>query len=410
VPATPDQLAARADAATARAALAAGEREALAALTQVRQAQEAVDAAEAAGDEAAVREARARLAAATARAGGWPEQRREGETDLAQARAEALAGGTGFELLDPELPVLLLPVRVETRYAFANADASAIAFEPDGGLLPVLLVRVFPDDVHVAAHDGELTPLERRLQRQFAARIRAARDFEPWLAAWIDLVGGVGPTRAAYLAHTMEQPPSGLRPSAWSRAPRAALLPDRFVAFAWTSDGAPPVRTAAPQLVREPLPLGPDPLDGGGPAGAGLAWIRNFSAALKAGLALAVPLPAEDAEVERLIVIGVRGSLDGEASATALHDLLAAHHYVAGLGFLASGAATSSLPGERAAYRSRPAADELYPVELGYLLWRNRLESPPQCERLLHPRPERPDPARRRERRLPDGGSAGRRP
>lgn len=364
---TQEQLQARATAADVRTVLAQGEKDTLAALTEADRARERLEAAVASGDTQGADAARGRLDAAKAAVDAWPGRRASGQADLTSARVSALAGGMGFELVDKQLPLLLLPVRLETRYAFADAAGSEVSFDPSSTLPPALLVRVFPDEAHIHGHEPELTPSEEQWCNEFAKRIRGAQDLRPWMDAWVDLVRRAGPLRAAYLAHASEKRAPGLRPAPWTRAPRAAALPDRFVAYAWIKGGGTPVRALAPQLVREPLHVGPDPLAGGGPMGPGLDWMRDFRAAVSAGMALAVPLPEPASLVERLIVFGVRGSVDSNRSATELSGLLDAHHYVDGLGVLRPGAATSAVPGARTVYRARPAAEDLFPIECAYI-------------------------------------------
>jgi len=46
--------------------------------------------------------------------------------------------------IDPQIPITMLPVRIETRFAGTPAA-------------PRLLVRLYPDDVHVDHHDPRLT-------------------------------------------------------------------------------------------------------------------------------------------------------------------------------------------------------------------------------------------------------------
>src|SRR5262249_46010800 len=78
--------------------------------------------------------------------------------------------------LSTAIPIALLPVRLETRFA---DDAS-------GGVL--LKVRIYPDQIHVDAHDPSVTPLEKAARADW---LKGKRD----LPAWRDLVSLVGPTR-----------------------------------------------------------------------------------------------------------------------------------------------------------------------------------------------------------------------
>ena len=84
------------------------------------------------------------------------------------------------------VPIALLPVRIETRFFNSAAE---------------LRVRIFPDQVHVDAHEPELTAGERDLgmaywQARFAAPDPNTRTSSPWAT----LAGNVGPARAAWKA------------------------------------------------------------------------------------------------------------------------------------------------------------------------------------------------------------------
>lgn len=99
-----------------------------------------------------------------------------GTTELEKARAEAAAelaalrqahagdAADPFALAEGRWPLLLLPVRLETRFAW-KGEAGPTFVRPPGVAVPLLLVRVFPDDIHLDAHDTELTPREEELRR-----------------------------------------------------------------------------------------------------------------------------------------------------------------------------------------------------------------------------------------------------
>ena len=85
---------------------------------------------------------------------------------------------------DPVAPLLLLPVRLETRY---TNDRTA------------LRVRIFPDDVHVDSLDRGMTPAEQdAAQAYWTAVWRASADDAA--AAWRQLQGQVGVDRAPWVA------------------------------------------------------------------------------------------------------------------------------------------------------------------------------------------------------------------
>jgi hypothetical protein len=69
-------------------------------------------------------------------------------------------------------------------------------------------------------------------------------------------------------------------------------------------------------------------------------------------MGIRVPLPpgASSAGFDRVVVIGVKTTLDAPSTATQLAALLEAHHYTGGLAFLPQGTPTNNLAGSPAAY------------------------------------------------------------
>jgi hypothetical protein len=158
------------------------------------------------------------------------------------------------------------------------------------------------------------------------------------------------------------------RPESWTQPPRASLLPDRWVAVAeWSDDQDRTRRTAvAGNPVREPLPVGPSPESVAGedlageasdsPAPDGTEWMIDFDEAEAVGMGLRVNLaglsgfdPGEG--FDRLVVVGVKASMDATETPAALSDLLDAHHYTDGLELLENGTPTNN-HGEASGYSS----------------------------------------------------------
>src|SRR5262245_14092114 len=92
-----------------------------------------------------------------------------GAAQRATIRDDAGTLGDGFELLSPRHPLLLLPVRLETRFAWT--DGKLRRFTSALGLTAQLLVRVYPDEIHLDSHEGELTPNEEKAWAEFAVAI-----------------------------------------------------------------------------------------------------------------------------------------------------------------------------------------------------------------------------------------------
>src|SRR5262245_46791628 len=212
-----------------------------------------------------------------------------------------------------DLPLVLLPLRIETRFATI-----------DGGR--VLLVRVYPDSIHGTSHDPRLTEAERDAGVAYWERAWAGDEAQ----AWRELLRDVRPGRAAWIVRATEptnldERPNGepvlpeieLRASPWDAPAQAYLLPDRWLALAFR--GGAGVRRAASAPVREPLVVGFDPQappgEGVDISGDGLlldedvVWATDFVRAEEAGMALRVPLVPADAQFgfDRLLVLGVKG-------------------------------------------------------------------------------------------------------
>jgi hypothetical protein len=270
-------------------------------------------------------------------------------TDHTEARELATARLLGGPRAD--VPLVLLPLRLETRWA-------------DGALH----VRIYPDDIAVDAHDPGLTEDEITWAEHFwRARAGDTADGAPGPAdpeeTWQQLVRRFGPARAAWLvrAGAPGQPPLEARPDPWPRPARARLLPDRFAVVALAGGvpvnlaptGSPPRYVTWGTPVADPLPIAP--LDTGA-TGEGPPWWSDLGAARLAGMAITIPLGKATPTIEALAVVGLRGGRVGDPAGPALAALLDAHAVSAGAELLADGTATNNSGARRAAYG--PVAQE----------------------------------------------------
>jgi hypothetical protein len=251
--------------------------------------------------------------------------------------------------LQSQYPIVLLPVRVETRLV---PEASE------------LRVRVYPDEIFADAHEPELSAAER------AAGLAYWTGGTESLTAWQMLLATYRSQRAAWIAQVTapgaQVPPASFdKASGWSRAVEARLLPDRFVVIATRGTttkqavGAPVAEPLAlsvgpDSLGSDRVPVGPDPnfmLDDA------VKWTIDFDTAVSAGMGIRLPVDADDLRLgfDRLVVIGVKTSMDARSTSEQLGALFAAHHYTRGLAFVKQGAPTSNSAGTPAAY---PPADD----------------------------------------------------
>lgn len=255
--------------------------------------------------------------------------------------------------LPSDLPIILFPVRLETKFRTA----------PTG---PELLIRIYPDDLHIDTHEPALTDNESESGRRFWQQAWGPDGDEP--AAWNRLVSRAGAPRAAWIVKTLEPknvlqrstsgtspefPEPARREAAWTRAPRTALLPDRWVALGYGPSGR--LFTQAGATIPEVLAAGPSPELGTDPPpnpesmdpmallDEGMRWLMDFDAALKVGMALRVRLPAGvPVGLSRLVVIGVKAAMDSNAAADSLGALFDAQHYTRSLGFIPRGLPTNN--------------------------------------------------------------------
>ena len=273
--------------------------------------------------------------------------------DLSDGLLHAVDPATLVEGLDGRVPVALLPVRLETR------------FGDDGRTLQI---RVYPDQVHLDAHEPELTDEEAAAGHAYWAAVTAAGgDADARDTAWRTLTGGRGATRARWVAEATHPDRDDEVPTLageWRRAIEATALPDRWV-FVGHRDGREVLRVwgkAIPdRLAASPTPdptvdhdappddASPDDV----PVDDPMRWVVDFGAAEDVGMAVTVHDGQDGVSLvgglDRLTVIGVDWTLPPTDAAARLDTLLAAHRYTDGLSFPAAGSPTNNTAGTRAA-------------------------------------------------------------
>jgi hypothetical protein len=280
------------------------------------------------------------------------------------------------EVAGSDHPLALLPVRLETRF-FTNVDGSR-----------ELRVRVYPDKVHICAHDPALTAEETRWgQRFWELSWRASTDEARQRAAWQMLADRSDAERAAWIARTLQPVNQSDRPTAAmpetapftipprfptlplpkdAPVPDAQLLPDRWIATAYLGGTAIAVVTG--RDIRSPLVVAPDlkaavdPAAEKGEAPAldqGMRWMVDFGEAEAAGMALRIPLRgAASRGIDLLVVTGVKAKLAPAESATQLAGLFDGHHFTDGLAFVAPGTPSNNTSADRSGFKSADPRQE----------------------------------------------------
>ena len=304
---------------------------------------------------------------------------------------ETLSPDDDLLRISADSPIVLFPVRIETR------------FEP--GFLDV---RVFPDEILVSSHETALTPEEQDRAKEYYEELVSGTKEED---LWRDLIARFGVQRSAYILREMlptfgtptdgsssspyvnfcdgSLPTSGgedltfptdldptdvkTRASSWTR-PAEAVLPDRWVVYVY-KDG---VRRATPTVgkaILEPLPMTADPklrqeelvpFNGDYPIDPKIQWTIDFNAAVDIGMGIRVPLEAGD-EVNgftRVLVVGVKTSLGAVETSEYLERLFDAHHYTTGIACVRQGTPTNNMEGQPTVYPLKENAGEIsFPIE-----------------------------------------------
>lgn len=292
-----------------------------------------------------------------------------------------------------DLPLVLLPVRLETRFfTLANGTTE-------------LRVRVFPDKIHLDSHEPDLTADEQTWgQHYWQQNWLAGNDMVASADAWRQIADRFGARRAAWIVRVLQPTNAAQRPisptpagqplpiaplfptitvasqdATWRHAPQARLMPDRWVAV--VHSGGRVALAVTGTDIQRPLAVGPNPqapppdaqTEAAIASGeqlaidAGMKWMIDFNEAESVGMALRMSIPpaALTAGFDSLVVFGVAKSLSVAETANQLADLLDAHHYTDGLAFVRPGAPTNNTDDRRADYNSNdPGHERSFAIEV----------------------------------------------
>ena len=316
------------------------------------------------------------------------------EAGVREAVVTLYDGRTPQELIaswDDDIPIALLPLRVETRW------------KPDATTAPELWVRVYPDDVAVTTHESVLTAAEVERGRAYWTAFRAANsNAEAEASAWRAVADRFGVNRAAWVAHetrplnwdaatvdasaSLQFPePPLVKADAWTVAPHSRVLPDRYVLLAWRGDELRINEVGNP--IDDVVVLGPSPIEDpdGGPSlarnvadksilvGESFRWVREFDRAIAQGMGFRVPVSADDVArgFDRLLVLGLKASADASDAQGLVESLIDDHHYShAGFEIVRQGTPTNNTDGNDSGYtRDIRASSETTLAETGPALF-----------------------------------------
>lgn len=274
----------------------------------------------------------------------------------------SLGGSDKLKQWSDDFPILLLPVRLETRFmrikhVYKRSRETGEAYPRYRDTFE-LWVRVFPDDIHASTFEASLTEEELTTGKQFWENFYAQSDEVGHLGAWRGLCTAFGVHRSAYVAEQTAPPEydketqlfSGVptwmhlddipkRSASWTKAPHTQLLPDRFT-FITERGGT--RNEYQGKLIPEHLQLGIDPEseteedfdqeNGSLNMPEGLRWMTDFDAAVEAGMAIKIELSTTDPGLgfDRVMALGVKLSADPEESKDFVEHMIQHHRYTDG--------------------------------------------------------------------------------
>lgn len=278
-----------------------------------------------------------------------------------------------FNNLDANVPVLLLPVRLETAFIDTTEKKE-------------LWLRIYPDDIAVQQHETVLSEKEFE-QGKFYWQLFFESEKNPTesenhkKAAWENIRSLFGPNRSAWVAkqtvpvnwanraaltkkEELQFPEvQFLKPDEWTKAPTTSILPDKFIVSIFK--GETKVHEQVGNFVPDTLFLGQDPFQGaeaftktesGIEFGKDFSWMANFEEAIAVGMAMKIELKDEfylnpaKRLIDKIVVLGVLLSKDGTESASSLDDLLENHRYTEGLAIIPQGTPTNNTEEAAAGY------------------------------------------------------------
>ena len=283
-----------------------------------------------------------------------------------------------FATLDTDLPLTLLPVRLETRYLPRDRPTH-------------LLVRVFPDVIHADAHRRGLSDREADAGCRFwtsvwgqtdavvisEARRWLAAQTTPYRALW--LAEATTPTNVeAILDPSVKEPVFPNLPIDETTSPvRAALLPDQWTVRLYDS-AMQLAHTAVSKPVVDGLAMAPTlsstGIDAVHPAtgaalsaplaflaGQDLLWTVDFEQAEAVGMGVRIAIADVPNPVGAVLVLGVRAGREALDEGDLLDALLESHWYTRGLDIVPQGTPTNSTDAGRSGVSlSSPDVDELF--------------------------------------------------
>jgi hypothetical protein len=304
---------------------------------------------------------------------------------------EVSSASVGQSGLSAAVPVLFLPVNIETRFMTSVAGT------------PELWVRIYPDQIAINSHEPELTQQEVIDGEAYWDAVwragKSAASADTVKAPWRGLAQRYGSPRAAWIALQMtpinlpslpaaatpdgqapnpppDYPKPQTRDASWTKPAITEALPDFWtvVTVSGTTTalcrGGPITPALAVSLT--PPATGFPP---GSPVDSGMQWLIDFDSAVQAGMAVKIPLTAGQSSTgfDRIFVYGLcseKPSNDNDkvhfagSGSDTLAALLDDHHYSDGFSLVPQGAPTNNTADASSFYsRKDPDFETSFAVE-----------------------------------------------
>ncbi|MEO7982461.1 MAG: hypothetical protein ABI688_00135 [Bacteroidota bacterium] len=282
-------------------------------------------------------------------------------------------------------PVLLLPLRMETRFAKAGTE---------------LWIRVYPDAIAINNHDKAITESEKKAGLyfwNFLWKQSSAQDFaDQKKKAWTQIVNHFGTNRARWIilktkplklgtgedfiviinGQDLDPGAVEIKTQAWSEAARSYVMPDLLKLRLHI--GGKMVLEVTGNPITQPLQAGPDPKAASTATtefswkGTGLAWLEDFDESVVAGMGFRIDLTTISSYnagdgFSLITVMGIRSLYDRSpvvvpppvSGTSALADLFQSHIYTPrGLSLVSQGTPTNNSDEKNSGYSERPEFSE----------------------------------------------------
>ena len=265
------------------------------------------------------------------------------------------------------VPIALFPVRLETRFDLKTDPTN-----------PVLHIRIYPDEFFSDIHERELTPDELAAGKDYWDAVHKNNNTET-SAFWAPIAKRYGVPRAAYIVNATDIGSEGSYPSPRASVPSRgaeAVLPDRWVALAYK--GGVLRHTQAGLPIPEPIDLTANPsaddqtlvpvINGVNfNVPSKILWTVQYQDAFNKGMAIDIGNLSSDeiqGGFDRIVVVGVKTSMDPLSASQMISDLFDAHHYTRGLDLVPLGTPTNNVPGQPTPFTMKdPPAERSFQIE-----------------------------------------------